>query len=601
MTKRRNGEKRVTSRRQFLKATGAGALGLGIGSAMIGHNSLARADGNSGPPFAASGGEPGGPYNVLFILTDQERYLPELLGKGVWPGRDRLANMGVTFTNHQVCSMVCTPSRSTIFTGRHIQHTGMFDNTNFPWVDNMSFDIPTIGHMMREAGYYTAYEGKWHLHEQIHEHFPEGEPLQLVGHDLMERYGFSDFTGIGDIVGSTLGGYFTDEFVASTAQTWLRRKGKPLNQEGRPWFLTLSLVNPHDVMFYNTDAPDQNVQGKYKTMFPIAREPDNKIYERHWDLPLSPSRKQPWNEPGRPNAHREYQKCRNFLVGGFPNEDSRWTRLQNYYLNCITDCDRSVERIMNELENLGLLDNTIVIFTSDHGELCGAHGMHGKGATAYREQNNVSFIIYHPEYQGGKKCEALTSHVDIVPTILAMTGADKKQKPGVMDKLHGHDMSHVLEKTEKASQDAVRASALYCYSMWCTMDADWLGKVMKASAGGEKLTFETAPKPDPRKRSAIRTVFDGRYKFSRYFSMKQHNRPTTMEQIFKYNDVELYDLENDPSEINNLAVDRKKNGDLLMAMNEKLNAVINTEVGEDKGQMLPDIKGVNWAIERFDI
>ncbi len=133
------------------------------------------------------------------------------------------------------------------------------------------------------------------------------------------------------------------------------------------------------------------------------------------------------------------------------------------------------------------------------------------------------------------------------------------------------------------------------------MDADWLGKIMKAGASGEKLTFETAPKPDPGKRSAIRSVFDGRYKFSRYFSMKQHNRPTTIEQIFKYNDVELYDLENDPSEINNLAVDRKKNGDLLMAMNEKLNAVMDTEVGEDKGQMLPDIKGVNWAIERFDI
>ena len=79
----------------------------------------------------------------------------------------------------------------------------MFDNTNFPWVEDMSFDIPTIGHMMRAAGYFTTYQGKWHLNARIHEHFPPGKPLQLVGHDTMEKYGFSDFTGIGDVVSSS--------------------------------------------------------------------------------------------------------------------------------------------------------------------------------------------------------------------------------------------------------------------------------------------------------------------------------------------------------------------------------------------------------------
>ncbi|MCP4313537.1 MAG: sulfatase-like hydrolase/transferase, partial [Bacteroidetes bacterium] len=235
--------------------------------------------------------------------------------------------------------------------------------------------------------------------------------------------GFSDFNGLGDGIGLTLGGYHYDQVSTATAQGWLRQKGQALNQEDKPWFLTLGLVNPHDVMFYNTDEPGQDVQKGPHLHFDIARDPEDKIYKKQWDYPLSPSRKQPWDDPGRPHAHKEFQKCRQSLVGQFPNEDARWKRLQDYYLNCISDCDRSVDRILTELDNLEMLDNTIVIFTADHGELCGAHGMHGKGANAYREQNNVPYIIYHPDIQGGRKCKTVTSHVDLIPTILAMTGA----------------------------------------------------------------------------------------------------------------------------------------------------------------------------------
>ena len=495
--------------------------------------------------------------------------------------------------------MVCTPSRSVIFTGQHIQHTKMFDNTDFPWCDDMSFDIPTIGHMMRDADYYSTYQGKWHLNERIHEHFPEGKPFQMVGHDTMEKYGFSDFTGIGDIVGDPLFGYYTDQFVTATSQAWLRRKGKTLNDEGQPWFMTLSLVNPHDVMFYDTDKPGQKVQGAHRTMFEITRDPDDKIYKKKWDVPLSPSRKEPWDKPGRPSAHYDYQKSMAMLTGKIPNEDERWQKMQDYYFNCFSDNDRSVETILTELENLGMLDNTIVMLTSDHGELCGAHGMSGKGATAYREQNNVPFIVSHPDMPGGKKCRAVTAHNDIVPTILAMTGADKKQKKKVTDRLHGHDVSPLLENPEKADFDAVRDGALYCYSMWAFMDGEWLQKVAKKAGRGEEMTLESIPRPDIKKRSNIRTVYDGRYKYSRYFNSQKHNRPTTIEQIFEVNDVELFDLKNDPNEMNNLALD-KKNRDLLLAMNDKLNRLIDSEVGKDDGSHLPKITGVNWAFERFD-
>jgi arylsulfatase len=258
-----------------------------------------------------------------------------------------------------------------------------------------------------------------------------------------------------------------------------------------------------------------------------------------------------------------------------------------------------VDTILTELDNLGMMENTIIIFTADHGELCGAHGMSGKGATAYREQNNVPFILYHPDIPGGKKCRAVTSHNDFVPTILAMTGAGKKQKKAVAGRLHGHDVSPLLENPQKASLDAIRDGALYCYSMWAFMDADWLKKVAETAASGKKITVDTIPRPQTKKRSNIRTVYDGRYKYSRYFNSQEHNRPTTVEQIFKVNDVELFDLKNDPNETNNLVLD-KKNREVLLAMNDKLNRLIDSEVGKDDGSHLPDISGVNWAFERFD-
>ena len=586
------------SRRDFLQTAGMATLALGAGGMALAPEA-ARAQTSEKISTTSGGAIKPKRYNVMFILTDQERYLPGLLGRGHWPGRDRLTRMGTTFENHQICSAICTPSRSVIFTGQHIQHTRMFDNTNFPWVEDMSFDIPTIGHMMRAAGYFTTYQGKWHLNARIHEHFPPGKPLQLVGHDTMEKYGFSDFTGIGDVVGYTLGGYHTDQLVTATAQAWLRRKGKRLNAEGQPWFMGLSLVNPHDVMFYNTDRPGQAVQGAGKTMFEITRDPDDQIYRKKWKVPLSPSRKEAWDKPGRPAAHHDYDRAMGLLTGKIPNEDERWRRRQDYYLNCISDNDRSVDTILTELDNLGLLEETIIIFTADHGELGGAHGMSGKGATAYREQNHVPLIIYHPDLAGGQHCRAVTAHNDLVPTILGLTGADRKQEKAVAENLHGHDLSLLLANPTNTPLDAVRGGALYCYSMWSFMDADWLRKLARLAASGEPLTADTIPRPDVRKRSNIRTVFDGRYKFSRYFNSQAHNRPTSLEAILEVNDVELFDLENDPHEVVNLARDRKNRG-LLLAMNDKLNRLLESEVGRDDGFHLPAIDGVNWDFDRFD-
>ena len=89
---------------------------------------------------------------------------------------------------------------------------------------------------------------------------------------------------------------------------------------------------------------------------------------------------------------------------------------------------------------------------------------------------------------------------------------------------------------------------------------------------------------------------DGRYKFARYFSPKQHNRPTTLEDIYRFNDVELFDLQADPLETNNLAMKGQAHRELVVAMNEKLNRLIDAEVGEDRGQMLPGGAEAGWEV-----
>jgi arylsulfatase len=120
---------------------------------------------------ASTVANPAGPFNILFILVDQERHFrPGELPIGfTLPAHERLRKAGTSFTNHRINSCVCTPSRSVIYTGQHIQQTTMFDNTNFPWIQSLSPEMPTIGDLLRQAGYYTAYKGKWHLTKEFEE------------------------------------------------------------------------------------------------------------------------------------------------------------------------------------------------------------------------------------------------------------------------------------------------------------------------------------------------------------------------------------------------------------------------------------------------
>ncbi len=602
------------SRRDMLKAMGAGAVGA------VGAGALTNAFAASGqpaahpptahPPGAAgAGGTAGassaaaqGPWNILFILTDQERmFRPGELPAGYrLPAHERLAKAGTVFDNHQINSCVCTPSRSVIYTGQHIQHTRMFDNTNFPWITSLATDIPTLGHVLRDAGYYTAYKGKWHLTKEFETVNSLESPEKLFTRE-MEAYGFGDYFGIGDIIAHTRGGYLHDGMISAMGVSWLRGQGRVLAAEHKPWFLAVNLVNPHDIMFLDTDRPGEPVQGR-NILSRIEAAPDDSFYRRKWGSPLPKSYAQRLDEPSHPPAHAEFLRAHDTLVGRIPDEDARWHYRHDYYLNCLRDVDRNIAPLLDELEAQGLASNTIVVLTADHGDLDGAHRMHAKGATAYREQNNVPLIIAHPAHAGGKRCKAVTSHLDLAPTLLAFTGAAPDKRAAIARKLPGKDFSGLLAAPAAAGVDAARDGSLFCYNMFAYIDGAFMEKAVAMLAepdGQAKLVAAAragAMTPDMRKRGAIRSVVDGRYRFSRYFSPRQHNRPTSMESLLALNDVELYDLVADPLELHNLALDPRKNGELMLAMNAKLNALIDVEVGEDLGQMLPGGVDGGWVV-----
>jgi arylsulfatase len=585
------------SRREFLAqlATGVAATSL-IGAGAVAPDAGA-ADRPSTRPINP-GGAAGKPYNFLFILTDQERFFrPGELPAGYrLPAHERLMKKGTTFVNHQINSCVCTPSRSVVYTGQHIQRTRMFDNTNFPWISSMSTEIPTLGDMLRDAGYYTAYKGKWHLTKEFETVNKLGTPTKIFTQE-MEAYGFSDYFGVGDIIAHDRGGYLHDGIIAGMGISWLRGKGRELAAEGKPWFLAVNLVNPHDVMFYDTDAPGTVVQAT-RGLAHVARDPVDPLYAKQWDFQLPASHFQPLDAPGRPPAHREFLHSHDAMVGAIPNEASRWRRRHNYYLNCVRDVDRNIAAVLAELDASGLADRTIVILTADHGDMDGAHQLHAKGAVAYREQNNVPLIVAHPGHAGGKRCRAITSHVDLAPTLVALTGVAPEKRAAIVKDLPGKDLSGLLAAPERADVTAVRDGVLFNYNMFAYLDGDFLNKaVAHLQQGGKPDQLKsTGVVPDMSKRGAVRAVFDGRYVFARYFSPKQHNRPTTLEELVRFNDVELYDLQADPNEMNNLAMKGGQSRELVVAMNEKLNRLIDTEVGEDRGQMLPGGIDAGWEV-----
>jgi len=381
--------------------------------------------------------------------------------------------------------------------------------------------------------------------------------------------------------------------------------GRPLSNEGKPWSLFVSLVNPHDIMYFNTDIPGQKVQDTGKLLSHAAVAPDHEFYKATWDLPIAPTLREAMDAPGRPRAHGEFLKVWDHVLGHIPLEEERWRRFNDFYINSIRTMDFQIANILSELDALGLADRTIIVFTADHGEMAGAHGLHGKGPFAYEENIHIPLIIRHPDVKGGQSCRALSSHIDIVPTLLAMAGASDSQRGEFAGRdLPGKNLMPVLGKPASANAHAAREGVLFTYSALLTNDAGLIGVAGEAIAAGKNPTESMKAsgfKPDLKKRGNVRTVFDGRYKFSRYFSPVDRNKPGNIDDLYQANDVELFDLQIDKLETNNLASDREKNAALISKMSGKLESLIKAEIGKDDGREMPEIAKITWTIDRADL
>src|SRR5262249_49166523 len=177
----------------------------------------------------------------------------------------------------------------------------------------------------------------------------------------------------------------------------------------------------------------------------------------------------------------------------------------------------------------------------DHGELGGVHQMRGKGANAYREQQHLPLMILHPAYPGGRSTHTISSELDLAPTVLGLTGKPVEEVARAGAGLTGRGLSKVLTAPQQARPDALRPAALYNYNMFSYLDANWFGPMIDLLVSHEPMAEKVVKlvfmQPDFKNRGAIRSIFDGRYRFSRYFSPLRFNLPTTYEALVADNDL----------------------------------------------------------------
>jgi arylsulfatase A-like enzyme len=509
--------------------------------------------------------------NILMLTTDEERYrLPQPEGFHL-PARERLIERGVSFERYYAAATQCSSSRSVIYTGRHLPITQIYDNDNMPYIRPLDPQLGTIGTMLRAAGYYTTYQGKWHLSNA---YVDPANPRSTV--DDLEPYGFSEWNDWGDIDGGAWAGLRVDPVIAGQAAKWLRDRAPQVSPD-QPWFMAVNFVNPHDIMSFDYGGRAEiqlpPVLAHAVATKPAARVP---LYERRFDVDLPSSSGD--DLEGAPSAVREFRRIQDEAFGHVPG-DEQWVEGLNFYLNCIRDVDRHVGVVLDALTASGQADRTIVMFTADHGDMAGSHGLRQKGNLVYDENFHVPLVIVHPDLAAGST-SALASAVDLVPTILAMAGVTEATLPEAAPRLPGHSLLPALEGGE------VRNAVLTCVEGVTNLDADFWGEFSSSDTPARIASGEL--RPDWRKRGFLRGLTDARYTFGRYFSPLEPNRPGSLEQLFDRNDVVLYDREHDPGELHNLANDASSAA-LVDGCLRRLEALITDEVGDD---------GEVWVAER---
>ena len=537
--------------------------------------------------------------NILILCMDQWQTHMRLPPEVRFPAMERLEAQGVSFDRHYCTVPICTPSRATMWTGVHAKETGLWDNTNFAWIDELSSDIPTVGHLLRDQGYYTAFKGKWHLSSVPHRE------------DALERYGFSDYQQWGEMFGAPLQGAQLDGTAVFETVDWLEHRAPRL---GRPWLLVCSLINPHDIMFYQSDPveqphPNGMIAGLQSTRQQLS------WFEPQWNLELPGNFDDDYRQ--QPFGVRSYKEFMDLNYGRVPDERTDlWLSRRNYLVNCMRVVDAEFGRVLAALDRQDLWQNTVVILTGDHGEMNGAHRMTQKGAIHFDEAAVVNLTVCAPDGPRGRRTASVGSHLDLAPTLLSFAGLTDEQIGRLYPHLAGRSLRAVVSDPEsdgpRGSARAPGDGALFCWDGLHSLDTEW-----SLSGALQVLTDLSEIQPDPGvdpgsarrqrlhaagreygapdfgRRTFYRAVVDGRYKLVRWFSPEEYGNPSTLAELYATGDVTLHDLEADPGELENLADPERPGHDpgLIEHMLGKLHALVARELGEDRAPFDLDLLG----------
>jgi len=419
--------------------------------------------------------------NFLVIMSDE--HAPMFSGAYGHPlvrtpHLDRLAKRGVLFENAYCNSPLCAPSRMSFMTGRYIHHIATWDNSS-----PLASDAVTWAHLLRAVGYDVVLSGKQHFigPDKLHG-FRAQLARDLHSGNLHALHPWADgivpaekpWIGVDQARAGTTVEIEVDDQAEAAALAYL---ADPARQE-QPWALNVSFIAPHFPLI---------VPQPYWDMYP----------EEAVDLPHIP-------EGHLENQHPVYQRMRQmFGLADFPEAALRRARVGYYGL--ITYLDDKIGRLIETLEKTGQLDNTVIIYVSDHGEMAGAHGMWRK-SNFYEESARIPMVISWPQQLAqGRRVTQVVSLVDLVATVLDLADAP------TLAPLDGESLLPLAQAEESAASMALAA---------------W-----KDEAFSEYLAHGVA-----RPMAMLRR---GRFKLN--YSLDDP--------------IELYDLETDPNEFHDLGGD----------------------------------------------
>ncbi len=355
------------------------------------------------------------------------------------PNIDRLANEGILFENCFCTNSICTPSRATILTGQYSQTNGVLDLRG-----RLEPDRQYLPKLMKKAGYETAMIGKWHLKEEPAFDYYCVLPGQGSYFNPILRGSGGKWPGNE----KRFAGYdsrHSSDVIAGLSLKWLKSRDR-----SKPFFLMHHFKAPHD-NFENAE--------RYDWLFNDVDIPEP---ESLWDSGNhgSQATKAMGTSIGKRNNRRNMGHHM-FVDQSLPGDEYKRTAYQRYlkkYLRCVRGVDDNIGRLFDYLEKSGQMDNTVIIYTSDQGMMLGEHDYIDK-RWMYEESMRMPFLVRYPAMiEAGTRTDEIINNTDFAPTILALAGIETP------DYMHGRSFVPLL----KGRTPADWAKSTY-YRYWMHM------------------------------------------------------------------------------------------------------------------------------------